>query len=154
MDILELVDKMEDILESSSSVPFSNKVMVDIDELFEIIQEIRIQLPDEIKQASWIKEERQKILSEAKEEAETLLSQTEKKLTELVDKNEVTKKAQEKADEIIRKAKANAKIIRDGSLEYSDNVLLDAQEKLKEIINTLNANRDELRIDNSDKIED
>lgn len=153
MDILELVDRIEDILEDASSVPFSSKVMVDLDELYEIIQDIRIQLPDEIKQATWIKEERQRILSEAKEEADELLSQTEEKLVELVDENEVTKKAEQKADEIIRRAKVSAKGIMDGSLNYADNIMLSTQENLKEVINLLNANREELRTDNTGKKE-
>lgn len=147
MDILQLVDRMEDILEEASSVPFSNKVMVDVDSLYEIIKEIRIQLPDEIKQATWIKEERQRILTEAKEESEKMLGQTEEKLVELIDQNEVTKKANQKAEAILKKAQLNAKSIMDGSLEYADDVLLSTQENLKELIEHLNINREELRTD-------
>ena len=147
MDILQLVDSMEDILDEASSVPFSNKVMVDADTLYELIKEIRIQLPDEIKQATWIKEERQRILSEAKEESEMLLGKTEEKLVELIDQDEVTRKANEKADHILNKAQANAKSIMEGSLEYADEILLSTQKNLKELIEHLNINRQELRTD-------
>ena len=151
MDILELIDQMEDILEEASSVPFTNKVWVDVDSLYNIISEIRIQLPDEIKQATWIKEERQKILSEAKEESEHLLGQTEEKMVELVDQSEVAKKANEKAKTIIRKAENSAKVIMEGSLDYADNVLFETQENLKELIDKLNINREELRDNNDSK---
>ena len=65
MDILMLIDEIEDIVEAGTSVPFSGKVMIDKEEVLEIIKEIRIKLPDEIKQAAWIKEERQRILAQA-----------------------------------------------------------------------------------------
>ncbi|MBZ2173912.1 ATPase [Schnuerera sp. xch1] len=149
MDVLKLVDEIEDVLENASSMPFSNKVMVDADELFEIIREIRIKLPDEIKQASWIKGERQRILAEAQKDADTILNEAELKLEELVDENEITKKANEIAEEIIAKAKNNAKEIRLGSLQYADNILLEAQESLKKTIELINSNRRELRGDNN-----
>lgn len=148
MDVLKLIDEIEDILENASSLPFSSKVMVDADELYEIIREIRIKLPDEIKQASWIKEERQRILAEAQKDADTLLNEAESKLEELVEEDEITKKAKERAEEIISKAQNNAKSIRLGALEYADNILLETQEDLKEIIDLLNKNRQELRGDN------
>lgn len=148
MDILQLVDRMEDILEEASSVPFSSKVILDVDEIYEIIQEIRIQLPDEIKQATWIKEERQRILTEAKDEASELIKQAEEQVDVLVDKNQITKMAIEKGEEIVNKAKISAKGIRDGSLHYADNILLKTQENLKEVINSINTNREELRTDN------
>jgi len=56
MEILKLIDEIEDIIENGSSVPFSSKVMIDADEIYDIISEIRIKLPDEIKQANWIKQ--------------------------------------------------------------------------------------------------
>lgn len=145
MDILKLINEIEDVLENASSLPFSNKAMVDVDELFEIIREIRIKLPDEIKQASWIKEERQRILAEAQKDADTMLNEAELKLEELVDENEITKKAKEIAEEIVTKAQNNAKEIRLGALEYADNILLETQQNLKDVIETLNENRQELR---------
>ena len=59
MDILLLLDEIEDIIEDGTSVPFSKKILVDTEELLDILKEIRIRLPDEIKQAAWIKEEKQ-----------------------------------------------------------------------------------------------
>lgn len=145
MDVLKLIDEIEDILENSSSMPFSSKAMVDVDELYEIIKEIRLKLPDEIKQATWIKDERQKILAEAQKDADTLLSEAELRLEELIEQDEITKKAKKMSEEIISKAQTNAKEIRLGSLEYSDNLLLETQENLKGLIEHLNTNRQELR---------
>lgn len=145
MDVLKLMDEIEDIVEAGSGLPFSNKVMVDKAEILEIIKEIRIKLPDEIKQAAWIKDERQRILAEAQKDADTLMHDAEFRLQELIDKDEITKKASDRAEELITKAQTNAKEIRLGAIEYADSLLLEAQESLKEMIILLNDNRKELR---------
>lgn len=145
MDVLKLINEIEDIIEDGASVPFSKKVMIDADEILEIIKEIRIRLPDEIKQASWIKEEKQRILAEAQKDADNLLNDAEYRLEELIDQEGISKAARERAEEIITKAQNNAKEIRLGALEYADSLLLETQEQLKETITLLNENRKELR---------
>ena len=109
MDILKLIEEIEDILETSSTMPFSSKVIVDADEIYSIISEIRLRLPDEIKQATWIKEERQRILAEAQKEADTLLDEVELRIEELIEQDEITKEAIRRAEEITTKAQNNAK---------------------------------------------
>ncbi|QQY80850.1 ATPase [Keratinibaculum paraultunense] len=145
MDILKLIDEIEDIIENGSSVPFSSKVMIDANEIYDIISEIRIKLPEEIKQANWIKEERQRILAEAQKEADTIINEAELRLKELIEEDEITKKAKELAEEITTRAQNNAKEIRLGALEYADNILANTQEDLKRLIEILNENRKELR---------
>ena len=63
MEIFTLLETLEDILEKSRNMPFSSKCIVDKEEVLDIIKEIRLKLPDELKQAKWVKEERQKYLS-------------------------------------------------------------------------------------------
>ncbi len=145
MDVLKLINEIEDIVEEGSTVPFSKKIMVDSEEILEIIKEIRIRLPDEIKQAAWIKEEKQRILAEAQKDADTILNEAEYKLEELIDQEGVTKAANERAEEIINKAQTTAKEIRLGAMEYADSLLLETQEQLKDIIGMLNENRKELK---------
>ena len=145
MDVLKLLDEIEDIAEAGSSVPFSSKVMVDRVEILETVNEIRIKLPDEIKQASWIKGERQRILADAQEDADNILKDANYKLEEIIGDHEIIKLAEERAQEILTKAKNNAKDIRIGAMEYADSLLEDTQENLKQVITLLNDNRKELR---------
>lgn len=147
MEILNLLDELEDIIEDSGTVPLTKKVMVDGDIILEIIKEIRLRLPDEIKQAVWIKEEKQRILAEAHKDADNMLNEAEYKLEELIEKEVITKKAKERAEEIIGKAQHNAKEIRLGAMEYADSLLAETQDKLKGVINLINENRKELRGD-------
>ena len=56
MEIFTLLETMEDIIEKSKSVPFTDKGVVDKEELLELIREIRLKLPEDLKQAKWVKE--------------------------------------------------------------------------------------------------
>ncbi|KNF08763.1 hypothetical protein CLPU_5c00700 [Gottschalkia purinilytica] len=154
MDVFKLLDEMEEILESSSSIPFAGKTLVDKYELLEIVGEIRSKLPDEIKQAEWIKEERQRILAEAQSDADTMVKEIQLHIEEMVDQDEIVRQAHERAEEIIEKAQSNAKEIRIGSMEYADQLLKEVENRLmslgnniKDIVEVVEANRNELKGD-------
>ncbi len=145
MEILAILETLEDVLEKSVSVPFSGKCMVDREELLEIIKEIRLKLPDDIKQAKWVKEERQRILLEAQKEANNIIKDAENKISSLVDEHEITKKAYEQANEIISNAQKNAREIRLGTREYADGVLNKVEEILSDTLDVIKMNREELK---------
>ena len=65
MEILSILEALEDLIEKAMTVPFTGKCMVDRDEILDIIQDIRLKLPDDLKQAKWVLEERARILAEA-----------------------------------------------------------------------------------------
>jgi len=85
MDIMEIVDMMEEAIEKASAVPLTGKVMIDKGELLDYIQEIRLVYPDELKEAKWVKEERQRILSEAENRAEAIQKNAEETQMQLID---------------------------------------------------------------------
>jgi len=145
MQIMYLIDQIEDIIESGTGVPFSSKVLVDAEEILSLIQDIRVNLPDEIKQAQWIKEERKKILIEAQKEAEAIAKEAEDYIKKMVDENEITKNAYLQAEEILKRAQENAREIRLGTNEYADNILYKLQKQLSELQNTIENNRKELK---------
>ena len=136
MTILELLDEIDEIIETSSGVPLVKKVMVDPDEISDIVKEIRQTLPDEIQQAQWIKNERQRILDEAKSEYESIISDAKKKAAALVENDEITVTAKAKADEIIRVAKENSQVMKMSILDYTDNMLYNLQEKVDQLYAT------------------
>lgn len=144
MNILSLLDVLEDELEKGTSVPFGNRVLINREKCFEIINDIRLNMPEEIKQAEWLKMERQKILVEAQKESETIIKEAEKKIESLVDENEITQKAYQQARDIMESCQNNAKEIRLGSREYADGLLEEVERFLIEQIETLRENREEL----------
>ncbi len=145
MEILNILETLEDVIEKSVTVPFIGKALVDKEEILEIIREIRLKLPDDLKQAKWVKEERQRILLEAQKEANSIIQDAESKIASLVDEHEITKKAYEQANEIIANAQKNAREIRMGTREYADSLLAKVQEIMRETIELIENNRQELK---------
>ena len=136
MKVLELLDELDEIIEVASSVPVVRKVMVDPNEVTEIVKEIRLELPDEIQQAQWIKNERQRILDEAKAEYESILNEARQKADALVENDEITVKAKARADEILRIAQENSQVMKMSILDYTDSMLYNLQEKVDQMYAT------------------
>lgn len=145
MEIFTLLENLEDLLDNSTKMPFSSKVAVDRDELQEIIENIRLKLPDELKQAKWVKEERQRILADAQKEADDLVKEAQSKITSMVDENVITKQALEQKEEIIDSANKVAKEISVGTRDYADALLEKVEDILKETLQVVHDNRKELK---------
>ncbi|NLL70148.1 MAG: ATPase [Epulopiscium sp.] len=137
-NVLELLDALEDILDDSSTMPFTNKVMIDKEEFIEIITDIRLKLPNELKQSKWVMEERTQILINAQKEAENHLQEAETKLNQLINEHEITKKAYEQAEEITETAKQHAREMRLGAMEYADEILANVEEALVGLMEQVN----------------
>lgn len=149
MDVLRLLDDLEDIIENSSSIPFSGRVLLDREDIIELIKEIRIQLPDEVKQAQWIKEERNKILIDAQQEAENIIANAKKHIEELVEKDKIVELAKRKGEEIIINAEEQAREIKIASTQYADDILKKIERDILSIKETIKDNRKELKQYNS-----
>ena len=133
MKVLELLDELDEIIEVASSVPVVRKVMVDPNEVTEIVKEIRLELPDEIQQAQWIKNERTRILDEAKAEYESIIADARAKADKMVEEDEITIRAKERAEEILRIARDNSSVMKMSILDYTDSMLYNLQEKVDEV---------------------
>ena len=145
MEIFTLLEELEDILENCKSVPFSGKSVVDKEEILEIIKEIRLKLPDELKQAKWIKEERQRILVEAQKEADDIVKEAENRIISMIDEHEITRKAYEQKAEIIETANEMSREISKGTKDYADGILQNIETALQQALETVQNNRRELK---------
>ena len=145
MDALELLDELEDIIDKGASVPFSGRCILDKDELLDVLQEIKLKLPDDLKQAKWIKEERQRILVEAQNEADGIIKEAENRIISMIDEHEITRKAYEKKVEIIETANEMSREITKGTKDYADNLLSNVEGALEEALKVIRNNREELK---------
>lgn len=145
MEIFTLLETLEDILERSKSIPLLGKSVVEKEELLEIIKEIRLKLPDELKQAKWVKEERQRIIEEAQKEADGIVKEAENRIISMIDEHEITRKAYEQKAEIIETANEMSREISKGTKDYADNVLMELEATLEEALKTIQNNRRELK---------
>ena len=133
MKVLELLDEIEEMVDTASGFPMTGKIIIEADELLEIVKEIRVELPDEIEQAKWIKDERQRILEEEKAEYETILKDAKTQAEALVEQDDITMKAKKRADEIMRVADQNAKSLKLATCEYVDHILYNFQDKMDQL---------------------
>ena len=145
MEIFDVIDQLEDIIESSFTVPILRKTLVTKADLMELLSELRLRLPEDLKQAKWVKEERTRIITEAHQEAANIVKETEDQITQMVNEHEITKKAYEQANEIIENAQKNARDVRLGAKQYVENVLSSLEERLKGQIQEVQAGREELK---------
>ncbi len=141
MDIMEIVDMMEEAIEKASAVPLTGKVMIDKDELLDYIQEIRLVYPDELKEAKWVKEERQRILSEAESRAEAIQKNAEETQMQLIDEHEITKCAYEQANELVNAAQQKSIEIKTDTDQYVDDILNDAEHRLDLLLRKIREDR-------------
>lgn len=145
MDILKTIDELEEIIETASSIPFTGKVGINKEEALNLIQNLRLELPNEIKEATWIKEEREKILGEANDVADEKLQHAKEESEKLLDENYIMKLAYEKAEVLVNEANEESAKIRQGARNYADEVLQNTQENLSEVIRIINNNRQQLK---------
>lgn len=156
MDILQLIEELEDEMDDATSIPLSKKVAIDPDTFFEIIKEIRASLPEEIRQAKWVNEERDRILQEANDQAQQLIDQakqraaesdqdTQKRFNELVNDHRITQEATKKGEAMIEQAKEQSRQIRQSVFAYVDEILSNTQDNLNSVIAELDHNRSELK---------
>lgn len=140
MEIFTLLENLEEILENAKKIPFTSKGVVDSEEILEIIKEIRLKLPDELKQAKWIKEERQRILVEAQKEADGIVKEAENRIIAMIDEHEITRKAYDQKAEIIETANEMSREISKGTKEYADNLLGETETLLTDTLTNLTSN--------------
>ena len=137
MEIFTFLDTLEDILEKGKTVPFTEKCMVEKNELLDIIKEIRLNLPDELKQAKWIREERERIIAEAQKDAEDIVKEAENRIISMIDEHEITKKAYSKKNEIIAEANEMYREYSKDAVNYADGILGNIQENMIKLGETL-----------------
>ena len=125
MDVLVLIDKLDDLIHNAkrTMMPGSDQVRLDREEIYDILDQMRATIPEEIKQARWIVKERQEMLAEAKREAERILKEARDEQMRLISEEEVVKQAERQAEEIVEEARAREREIRLGAEDYADDIL-------------------------------
>src|SRR3712207_2399128 len=119
MDVLVLIDKLDDTVHNAKPVPLTDQVRVDKEEIYDILDQMRATIPEEIKQARWIVKERQEMLAEAKREAERIIKEARDEQARLINEEEIVKQAERQAEEIIEDARAREREIRLGAEDYA-----------------------------------
>jgi cell division septum initiation protein DivIVA len=138
MDVLVLIDKLDDVVHNARPVPLTDQVRVDREEIYDLLDQMRATIPEEIKQARWIVKERQEMLAEAKREAERIVREAREQQARLISDEERA------ADEIVEDARTREREIRLGAEDYADEILNTLEVNLQKFLAAVQRGRDRL----------
>ncbi|RQV94049.1 hypothetical protein EH221_08395 [bacterium] len=133
MDILELIDRLEDLFNESHSVPFTHSVIVDEDRMLDIIDQMRVSIPDEIKKSQQIINQKERFLAQAQDEASRITSLARERSAKAITQEEIVLEAQKRAQEIV----AQAELERQKIQQETDDYIVSELEKFKGNLITL-----------------
>jgi cell division septum initiation protein DivIVA len=118
MDIMHLVDRLEELINKSRAIWFTHNVIVDEDRILDLIDQMRVAIPEEVKKAQQQIAQRDRILAQANEEANRTLAIAREKGDQLVSRDAIVQAAQARAEQILIQAKADAARVRQEADDY------------------------------------
>lgn len=145
IDILDLVDRLEEVLNAGQRVPFTNKIMIDERECLDIVDQMRIVVPEEIKQAQVVRKDRDRITGQAHEEAARIMARAEEEASRLMEEQGLLDRAREREREIVEDAEQQAQAIREDADQYALQVLDELNERLSSILSQVQGGIEALR---------
>ncbi len=144
MDVMALLDRLDTYLSECSRVPLVGRLMVEEDEVFAIIDDLRAALPQELEHAKWLLKERERIIAEARKEADEILNDAQGQIASLASESSISKEARNQAEDLMDKARGVAREINSGAREYADDLMQRVQEVMEEVLERVKQGRREL----------
>jgi hypothetical protein len=145
MDVLVLIDKLDELVHSAKAVPLTDQVRIDREEIWEILDQMRATIPEEIKQARWIVKERQEMLAEAKREAERLVNEAREQAAMMASQQEVVKLAERQSAELLADARRREREVRLGAEDYADEIFATLEVNLGKFLAAAQRSREHLQ---------
>jgi len=154
--IEQIIEEIEEYINSCKYQPLSNtKIVVNKEEIDELLTELRLKTPDEIKRYQKIINNKEAILADAQAKADAIIAQATVHTNELINEHEIMQQAYAQANEIVQiatnqaqdildKATIDANNIRYGAIQYTDDMLANLQGIISHTINTSTAKYDNL----------
>ena len=146
MTIETILDTIDEILEKSWGVPLSGgKCVVDAEKVRDLIDEVRLNLPSDLKQAKAVVADRNKILMDARTEAENIIKRAEERAKVLVSEEEIVRVANEKATETLNLAQTKSKEMRQAAFDFSEDMLQKIEKAATECLGNIKETRQALK---------
>ena len=145
MDPLDRIDEIIAMVESARSVPMSRtNFMFDRGEMVAILDELRAELPGDLRRAAALLEERDKIIDAGKREADRIIGEGETEHARLVSVNEITVSAEHEGARIVGEARAEAQRLREEVDDYVDTALRNFEQFLTRALASIERGRDKM----------
>ncbi|MBE3037971.1 MAG: hypothetical protein IMZ62_04055 [Chloroflexi bacterium] len=135
MDILQLIDRLEELFNKSRPIPLTHNVIVDENKFLDIIDQMRISVPEEVKKAQQVFSQKDRMMAQAQEEANRTLQLAREKADELVGKEGLVQDAQRRAGQIIDQSRMEAENIKTDADQYTLDALMGLQTELERLTN-------------------
>jgi uncharacterized phage infection (PIP) family protein YhgE len=134
MDILHLVDRLEELFNESRPIPLTHNVIVDEDKFLDIIDQMRISIPEEVKKAQQVQSQKDRVMAQAQEEANRTLQLAREKADTLVEKEGLVQDAKRRAEQILQQARLEAENIKAGADQYAMDSLKNLEAELERLM--------------------
>ncbi len=134
MDILHLVDRLEELFNNSRAIPLTHNVIVDEDKFLDIIDQMRIAVPEEVKKAQEVFSKKDRVMAQAQEEANRTLQLARDKANDLIDKEALVSDAKRRADQIVEQARIDAENIKAGADQYAAESLTNLEQAMEQLL--------------------
>lgn len=135
MDILHLVDRLEELINSSQSIPFTRNIIIDEDRVLDLIDQMRVAIPEEVKKSQQIMAQKDRLIAQAKEEAKRTLSLAKEKSDQITDRDSIVQDARKKAKQIEAEAEVKANKTQTEADEYVAETLTNLEIALERVLN-------------------
>ena len=145
MNIHEAIDRLEYVIAHSRQIPLTRTVVVDQEEVLACIDDLRLSLPDEIKQARWTLQEQQRLLSEAQAEAARTVSKAGERAQTMIGQHDLVKRAEKQAEAMLREASVKAEETRRAADRYASEVMQSLESQLLRTLATVKKGVEALR---------
>jgi cell division septum initiation protein DivIVA len=138
MDILQLIDRLEELFNDAKAVPFTHNVVVDEDRMLELIDQMRIAIPEEVKKAQQVMAQRDRVMAQAQEEANRTLQLSRDKAEQMIERDMIVQEAQRRAEQILSQARNEAEATRADADNYVLDTLMQLQDQISKVSNQVN----------------
>jgi vacuolar-type H+-ATPase subunit H len=137
IDIMFLVERLNALLENGRKLPLSSNVVVDQSAALDLVEQLRLAVPEEVKQARRITEESDRILERAQEEADRVVARAQEQAAFLIEERELTRAAEQRSQKIVSDGHDQADEIRRGADEYAAGVLIRLEGEVVKVLQSI-----------------
>jgi vacuolar-type H+-ATPase subunit H len=137
IEILHLLDKLESLVSTGTRLPLTSRALVDEQEFVDILDEIRAAVPEEVRQAKRLSQEKEKVILQAQSEADKIINGARDEATRILQEDHLIRAAREQADAYVQEAIQRAEEVRRGADEYALAALDGLEDQLERLLATV-----------------
>ncbi|SMB93563.1 hypothetical protein SAMN00017405_0053 [Desulfonispora thiosulfatigenes DSM 11270] len=145
MEIYKILDELEAEIEKCARIPLTDKIVIKDEILFDYIDQMRANVPEDMRTGQLIRDEREKIIEEAKAKANEILTNAKSQVLEITDESEITKLAEQKGDKMLESARRQSEELIRGALEYADDLMSNLQDQFEQNLALIKEGRQQIK---------